>query len=104
MTPKYFVKKIVGCEACNAKGFLPHPAWLDFFKKVPVEVSAKYMDADLRKWFFNNGWTEYDGDIQTEKWTDGIPPETIICAACEGEGQITSEVDLSDALEEVLPS
>lgn len=52
-----------------------------------------------RKWFEKHGWIT---GAQLDIDTDGLPDETVFCHECEGEGEVTSEVDLLEVLPELL--
>lgn len=96
----YFVKKIDICPKCNGARMMQHSAWKAYWEEFSDEkvLTIRTLDFD-RKWFEEHGWvTGSRLDIDT----NGLPDEMIFCGECEGEGEITSEVDLLLVLPELL--
>lgn len=95
MSKKYFVKKVEQCTKCEGRKYLQHPAWAEYWEENREKGTSMSLDED-RQWFEDHGWLGYSED------TDSVPPESYLCGECEGEGEIVSEVNLLEALPELL--
>lgn len=76
----YFVTHRAKCVKCDGVGVVEHPAWAEYYRQ---EAGA------------------FSGERKEIFWFDlsfPIPPEEIDCSDCGGQGYITSEVALADAL------
>ena len=93
---KYLIKTVEVCSECSGKGFLIHPAWVEYHKE--NQGGASMTLEDERKWFEDHGWYVTSSIYMR---SDGIPDETTPCGECEGEGEIVRGAPRS-ALRDVL--
>ena len=89
---KYFVTAEVECTECKGNGYVTHWQWQQFW----AEHQDQTVSGDeLDRWFLEkNGRDKYGMTI--------IPEEEHECPECEGMTKFTRQVELSEALADIL--
>lgn len=104
---EFTVKCTETCQACNGSGLLPEPDWVEFDaflhslrKEVDADSGTAFDEQTAERQF--EFWREHG--YQVSDWNSfatALPPETIECDSCFGEGIIVNDVSLVDALAEL---
>ena len=88
---RYLVLTEDACANCAGDGFLRHAAWEMCANELGDELgdlSAVSIDA-IDDWFKDQGYSV-------------VPPEHVVCPACNGKGVVRGEVTLRGALRDLL--
>ena len=90
---RYLIIEEIPCAKCNRSGFIPNPAWEEFWKS---HRSFEVTKEIARHWFKESGSLR---NMTTR--IDGLPDKEIICPECEGNGNLISQVELEEAMKEL---
>ena len=93
MSTTYYVKAVTQCSHCKGTGVVQHPQWQQFWEEHAATVED--IQQILEPAASNEAWDK----LMAQHFPDWEQvPEEIPCIECEGEGKITREVPLEDAL------
>lgn len=81
---EFILRERVDCSACRGSGQVEHDAWR-LFRVEQRRVPCRATTTGLRAWFRAQGFEQ-------------VPPASVACEACAGEGRIEREVPLGEAL------